>query len=312
MSAQLVLRTAIGPYGHTQPLKDGTVNSERLRLDQVEVEPITAAFRRQVRTMEFDVCEIALTTHALAHAYGKPLTALPIVLLRDFHHSALVCRAESDLTGPADLADRKVGVRAYSQTTGVWVRGILQTEYGLDPAAVTWVTFEDAHVQEYQDPPNVVRAPEGCDLQGMLLDGEIDAAIGLRSPDPALFRTVIPDAAQAAADWYHRTGVYPVNHVLSVRSELLAEHPWLARELMTEFTEAKDRYLQRLQADGPTSPADAALVRRMALVGADPILYGLEPNKRACNLLLEFAAQQQLTPRVYRVEELFDLSSVAA
>jgi 4,5-dihydroxyphthalate decarboxylase len=309
MPAPLVLRTAIGTYGHTRPLKDGTVSSERLRLEQVEVEPITAAFRRQVRTLEFDVCEIALTTQALAHAFGKPLTALPIVLQRNFHHGALVCRADSSLAGPADLAGRKVGVRAYSQTTGVWVRGILQSEFGLDPAAVTWVTLEDAHVAEYHDPPNVVRASPGRDLRRLLVDGEIEAAIGLANPDPTLFRTVIPDAEQAAANWYRRTGVYPVNHVVAVRNELLAQQPWLGQELLALFTASKERYLGRLRVEGPVTRADAALVKRVALVGADPLPYGLRPNQRACELLLEFAAQQQLTPRAYSVDELFDLSA---
>src|SRR5690606_35297266 len=123
--------------------------------------PITRAFRRQVRTGDFDLCEIALTTHAQAVFYGEPITALPIVVMRGFHHAALVCRNEAPVRGPADLVGKRVGVRAFSQTTGVWVRGILLDEYGVDHRRITWVTAEDAHVQEYPDPPNVVRIARG-------------------------------------------------------------------------------------------------------------------------------------------------------
>jgi 4,5-dihydroxyphthalate decarboxylase len=125
------LRTAIASYPHVLALKNGIVGSGRLRLGHEEVEPITRAFRRMVRTMDFDVCEIALTTLAQARDYGKPLTALPVVLMRGFHHAALVCPVGSRLRGPADLLGKRIGVRAFSQTTGVWVRGILLEEYGV-------------------------------------------------------------------------------------------------------------------------------------------------------------------------------------
>ena len=160
--------------------------------DFVEVDPVTRAFRRMVRALEFDLCEIALTTHAQARAYGKPITALPVVLLRGLHHGALICRRDSPLRGPADLAGKRIGVRAWSQTTGVWVRGILQDEYGVAPDSMTWVTEEDAHVQEFDDPPFVQRIAAGQDLRTMLLSGEIDAAVALAGIDPAQVRTGDP------------------------------------------------------------------------------------------------------------------------
>ncbi len=153
---------------------------------------ITRAFRRMTRAMEFDLCEIALTTHAQARAYGKPITALPVVLLRGFHHGALICRRDSPLRGPADLLGKRIGVRAWSQTTGVWVRGILQDDYGVAPDAMTWVTEEDAHVQEFVDPPFVQRIAAGQDLRAMLMTGEIDAALAVAGIDPGQIRTVIP------------------------------------------------------------------------------------------------------------------------
>jgi 4,5-dihydroxyphthalate decarboxylase len=275
----VVLRTALGKSPLVRALKDGTIASDRVGFDFIDVDPVTRAFRRMTRAMEFDLCEIALTTHAQARAYGKPITALPAVLLRGLHHGALICRRDAPLRGPADLVGRRVGVRAWSQTTGVWVRGILHDEYGIAPDSMAWVTEEDAHVQEFADPPFVQRIAPGQDLRAMLLAGEIDAGIAL-AMDAASVRTVIPDADAAAAEWSRRTGVFPINHVVVVKDALLAEHPWLAGELMRLFAAAKQR-------------AD------------DSVPYGIAANRPAIELLMRYAAEQGLIPRAYAVEELF-------
>src|ERR1700749_1265766 len=167
MTQQLTLRTALGKSPLVRALKQGAIASDQVAFDFVEVDPVTRAFRRMTRAMEFDLCEIALTTHAQARAYSKPLTALPVL-----HHAALICRRDSPLRGPADLVGKRIGVRAWSQTTGVWVRGILQDEYGIAPHAMTWVTEEDAHVSEFTDPPFVQRIGTGHQLPAMLLSGE--------------------------------------------------------------------------------------------------------------------------------------------
>jgi 4,5-dihydroxyphthalate decarboxylase len=280
MAAPLILRTALGKSPLVRALKEGAVTSDRLGFDFVEVEPVTRAFRRMVRTLEFDLCEIALTTHAQARAYGKPITALPVVLLRGLHHGALICRRDSSVRGPADLAGRRIGVRAWSQTTGVWVRGILQDEYGIAPASMTWVTEEDAHVQEFHDPPFVERIAAGQDLRAMLLAGDIDAAVALAGIDAAQVRTVIPDADAAAVAWSRRTGAYPINHVVVVKDALLAAHPWLAEELMRLFAASRER------ADDATP-------------------YGIAANRPAIDLLMRYAAEQGLIPRAYGIDELF-------
>ncbi len=277
---ELVLRTALGKSPLVRALKEGTVSSDRVGFEFVEVDPVTRAFRRMVRTLEFDLCEIALTTHAQARAYGKSITALPVVLLRGLHHNALICRRDSPLRGPADLVGKRIGVRAWSQTTGVWVRGILQHEYGIAPDAMTWITEEDAHVQEFADPPFVRRIAQGQSLPAMLLSGEIDAGLALAGLDSAAVRTVIPDADTAAAAWSARIGVYPINHVVVVKDELLARYPWLAEELMRLFLASKR------QAD-------------------DSVPYGLDANRPAIELLMRYAAEQGLIPRAYRPEELF-------
>jgi 4,5-dihydroxyphthalate decarboxylase len=290
----LTLHAAIASYPHVVALKDGRVPSDRVRFDFEEMPQITRSFRRMVRTLDFDLCEIALTTLAQAHAHAKPITGLPVVVMRGFHHGALVCRRDSAIRGPADLAGKRIGVRAFSQTTGVWVRGILLQEYGVDHRTMTWVTAEDAHVLEYADPPNSERIASGKDLGAMLMAGEIDAGIALAGLDAASVRTVIPDADAAAADWYRRTGVYPVNHVVCVRDEWLGAHDGLATELMDLVAAAK------AMAGGPSAE------RRWApIVGDDVLPYGLAANRRGIEMCAAFAAEQGLTPRAYRADELF-------
>lgn len=274
----LTLRTALGPYPYVAGLRDGTVRSDRIRLAFETVTPITRAFRRLVRSTDFDLCEIALSTHAQAVAYGKALVALPLVMTGGFHHASLVCRRDSPLAGPRDLAGERVGVRAYSQTTGVWVRGILREEYGVDPETIYWVTQEDAHVAEYPDPPFVHREAAGRDLREMLLAGAIEAEIGLAGLDAPEVRTVIPDAAEAAVAWGQRLGVRPVNHVVALRREVAAAHPWVVRELYELFTRAR------------TDVAPA---------------YGMMANRAAIDLLLRYTAEQGLTPRRLHAEDVF-------
>jgi 4,5-dihydroxyphthalate decarboxylase len=281
----LTLRTALGSYPYVAALRDGTVRSARVRFEFETVTPITRAFRRLVRSEDFDLCEIALSTHAQAVAYGKRLTALPLVMTGGFHHRSLVCRRDSALRGPRDLPGRRVGVRAYSQTTGVWVRGILRDEYGVEPETISWITQEDAHVAEYPDPPFVHREAAGKDLRAMLLAGEIDAEIGLAGLDAPEVRPVIPDAAAVAEAWGRRLSVRPVNHVVAARSRLLEAHPWLAEELYALFTRAR------------TEGAPA---------------YGMAANRAAIDLLLRYTAEQGLTPTRLRADDVFAAELMAS
>jgi 4,5-dihydroxyphthalate decarboxylase len=294
MTGTITLRSAFANYPHVRAIKDGSVASPRIRFDFEEVPVITRAFRRMVRTLDFDLCEIALTTLAQAHAFDKPIKALPIVVMRGFHDAALVCPVGSAIAGPGDLRGKKIGVRAWSQTTGVWLRGILLDEYGVDHRDITWVTEEDAHVQEYVDPPNVRRIAPGQELKAMLLAGEIDAGIALAGIDPAAVRPVIADPMAAAAAWFAKTGAYPVNHLLCVKTALIEANPWLPGELMRLFMAAK------AAATEPSSES-----RFAAIVGADVLPYGMDANRIGFERCLRYAAEQGLVPRVYRVNEIF-------
>ncbi|MDR3529902.1 MAG: ABC transporter substrate-binding protein [Rhodopila sp.] len=294
MAEPITLHSAFANYPHVRAIRNGSVSSPRIRFDFEDVPVITRAFRRMVRSLDFDLCEIALTTLAQTHAFGKPVKALPIVVMRGFHHAALVCPVASPIRGPADLRGKRIGVRAWSQTTGVWVRGILLDEYGVDHRDITWVTQEDAHVQEYVDPPNVQRIAPAQDLNAMLLAGEIDAGIALARIDPAMVRPVIANPMEAAAAWFARTGAYPVNHILCLKTALVEACPWLPGELMRLFVAAKG---------AATEPCAEA--RFSPIVGADPLPYGLEENRTGIELCLRYAAEQGLVPRVYEPGAIF-------
>ena len=170
-----------------------------------EIDPINKAFRMMAREQKFDVSEMAIVSYLQAKAYGKPLTLMPATMLGRFQHGAMLYNSERGTVRPQDLPGRRVGVRAFTQTTGVWLRGILSKDYGLDLGKVQWVTFEDAHLAEYSDPPGVERVT-GKDMTKMLLEGELDAAIygGVMPTDPRL-KSVIADPEAAAEDWYARS-----------------------------------------------------------------------------------------------------------
>src|SRR5437588_6761336 len=272
------LTIAIGNYGLTKPLKDGSVRSD-LKLEFIQVDPIVAAMRRMARGLEFDVCEMAWTTYLCAKAYGKPITAIPVFLSRNFHHWAIFHNVKSGITKPKDLEGRTVAVnRGYTVTTGLWARGILQTEYGVNLEKITWAPTDDEHVAEYKAPPNVNYSNRGKPIADLLLSGKIPAAIGdvkVNSPD---IRPLIPDPRNAGFAYFRKTGVYPINHGVVVKDSLLKAKPHLAAELCRAFQEAKKIYLARLDAGANLSPADENAIALKQVVG-DPFPFGINPNR---------------------------------
>jgi 4,5-dihydroxyphthalate decarboxylase len=299
-----ILKTAIATYPHTKGLKDGTVTAPGLQFEHVEVSPIVGAFRRMVRTLEFDVSEMAITTYLTARAYDKAFTALPVFIMRQFHHSPIVYNVKSGVQSPKDLEGKKVGVRAYTVTTGVWVRGILATEYGVDLDKITWVVVDEEHVQEYRKPSNVLERP-GANLGAMVAQGELAAAIGAGQVDSPDVKPLIPNAREAEAAWYRKTGIYPINHTVVVKDSLLRADPTLAPRLFHAFAEAKALFLRQMSL-GAELPADAqALAQRRSVVGDDPLPYGIAPNRKALEAVIQFAHDQKILPRKISVEEMF-------
>jgi len=301
-----VLKTAIATYPHTKALKDGSVTAPGLQFEHLEVSPIVAAFRRMCRGLEFDVSEMAMTTYLTARAYHKPFTALPVFVLRQFHHSPIVYHVKSGVESPKDLEGKKVGVRAYTVTTGVWARGILATEYGVDLSKITWVLNDEEHVEEYhkQYPANVIYQA-GANLGAMVASGELAAAIGVGRVDSPDVKPLIPNAREAEAAWYQNTGIYPINHTVVVKDALLQADPTLAPRLFNAFKEAKAALLRRLGSGAELSSDEQALAQRRSLVGDDPLPYGLARNRKALEAVIRFAHDQQILPRLVSPEEVF-------
>ena len=203
------LKTVTRTQGNNQALKDGTVQPKTFEFDFEEVDPIIAAFRRMVRGNEFDVCEMAITTYICAKAHGKPMTAIPVFIVRAFHHGAILVNAKAGISRPKDLEGKRVGVnRGYTVTTGVWARGILQDEHGVDLSKITWVLSGDEHVAEYKPPANVVPIEPGKKMEDMLASGELAAAIGVdvKSPD---VKPLIPNALDAGLAALRQRGHLP-------------------------------------------------------------------------------------------------------
>jgi len=306
MAATTVLKTAIATYPHTKGLKDGSVAVPGIALEHVEISPIVGAFRRMCRGLEFDVCEMAMTTYLTAKVYGKPFTALPVFVLRQFHHAPIVYNVKSGVTSPRDLEGKKVGVRAYTVTTGVWVRGILATEYGVDLDAITWVVNDEEHVQEYQTayPANVMYRA-GANLAEMVAKGELAAAIGAGKVDSVDVKPLIPNAAEAEAAWFHKTGIYPINHTVVVKDSLLRADPTLAPRLFNAFKDAKAAWLRQLASGTELSAEARGLADRRRVVGDDPLPNGVARNRKALDAVIRFAHDQRILPRLVKPEEIF-------
>ena len=303
--AALKLKTVTRTQGNNLALKDGSVRPAGFELDFEEVPVLIDAFRRMVRGLEYDVCEMALTTYACARAHGKRFTALPIFLVRAFHHGAIVVNA--DIRHPKDLQGRRVGVnRGWTVTTGLWVRSILQHQYGVDLTKITWVLSGDEHVAEYRAPPYVQTLEPGRKMADLVVSGELAGAIGVDIDAPNV-RPLIPDAAQAGLDALRSRDHYPINHLVVVRDELLAAHPDLAPALFEAFAESKRRYLARLRAGAIAQPTTIDETHRavMDMTGADPLPYGLAPNRRVLEEALAAAVEQGIIPRAPALEELF-------
>jgi len=273
------LKTLLGDYPVTRALKAGEVKSSFVQFDFADITPPHAGFKRVVRDLEFDVAEIAIVTFLMAKAHGKPYRLLPAVMFGRFQHPYLVSISEIK---PKELEGKRVGIRSSSVTTVAWLRGILADDHGVDLSRVHWITFEEAHVAEFRDPPGTERAPAGKTPLGMLLDGEVDAAV-LADPVPKdeRLRSVIPDPAAAAEDWRRRKGAIQINHMVCVRSSLPEA---VADEVYRMLAESR-----KLGApDSPTCP------------------FGLENNRRNLEVAIDYVYRQGLVPKRYSVDELFE------
>ncbi|QWG20331.1 hypothetical protein KMZ68_11085 [Bradyrhizobium sediminis] len=276
----LRLRTLLGDHAGTLALKDGSLRSDLVAFEFAEYSPTNKGFKPMVREQAFDVSEMAIVTYLMAKSFGKAMVLLPHVVVARFQYAHAVYRADLGNLKPRDLEGRRVGIRSFTTTTGAWLRGILANEYGVNLDAISWVTFEDAHVAEYVD--TTERAPAGRQIIQMLLDGELDAVLGEKVEKPGL-KPLFPDVAAEEQSWFAKYGVLPINHMVVVSETLCRDHPDAVREVFRLLRESAAR-------------APAASVPR----------FSDDEMRRSLEMIIGYAAQQRLIPRAFAVDELFD------
>ena len=270
------LRTLLGTYPGTAELKSGSIASDSVALDFVEYSPANKGFKPMVRDGAFDVSEMAIVTYLMAKSVGKPMVLLPNVVVARFQHGHALYNAKHGALKPGDLNGKRVGIRSFTTATGAWLRGILANEHGVDLDSIDWVTFEDAHVAEYQD--TTKRAPAGKEIIQMLADGELDAVLGEKSEHPDL-KLLFPDRSKEELSWFAKYAVLPINHMVVVKQELSEQHPDVVREV--------HRLLQEAAKDAkPRFPDDNI--------------------RRSLRMIIDYCLQQRLIPRAFTVDELFD------
>jgi 4,5-dihydroxyphthalate decarboxylase len=269
-----MLKTLMGDYPVTRQFLTRT---DKFEFGQYKGST-ASAFKRVVRELEFDVAELAMMTYLVAKAHGKPYRLLPFTVMARFQHPFLVYNAARGNLAPEDLHGKRVGVRSYSVTTGAWIRGILMEDHGVDISKVNWTTFEEPHVAEFRDPPNVQRAPAGKEIKAMLLAGELDAAILGAIPTEAGLKPLIRDPEAAGKRWSEKHGAIQLNHLVVVRTSM------------------------------PRSQSDEVyrlLLESKKAAGNPPMLPdGVEANRRNFEMAIDCAWRQGMIPGKFTVEEL--------
>ena len=305
--ADLKLKTVTRTQGNNKALKDGTVRARSFEFEFIEVDPLIDAFRRMVRTLEFDLSEMAMTTYITAREHGKKMIGLPIFLMRAFHHGAIHFNVKSGIRTPRDLEGRRVGVnRGYTVTTGLWARTVLATQYGVDLSKITWVLSGDEHVAEFRPPANVVPIEKGKKMGDMVASGELAAAIGVEVDHPDV-KPLIANAKDTAFEALRTKGHYPINHLMVIREDLLEKHPHLGPDIFDAFVQAKRIYVEKLkngQVEKPTA-VDELYKRVMDTTGRDPLPYGVGPNRATLEEIIRNATEQRILTKPVTVEQLF-------
>lgn len=282
----LTLFSLLGHHAGTEALRAGRVSSPLVVFDYADVKVPNTQFKAMMRGQRYDFGELAIATFLQGYEHKKPYMLLPATILGRNQHHTIFYNADRGSLAPSDLSGRRVGVRAYTQTTGAWVRGFLAEDYGVDLQSVTWVTCEDPHVAEYIEPSNVERAPEGKNLKQMLLAGEIDAAILGDVAEEGPLRHLIPDPEAEGRRWARTHGGVPINHIAVIRQSIAQSHPDVVREVFRLLRDS------RAAASLPTG-AD------------DPVRIGANAQRQSLEQMVAYAFEQRLISRRFPLEELF-------
>jgi 4,5-dihydroxyphthalate decarboxylase len=286
VDSPVTLYSLLANHAGTDALKAGRVTSPVVAFDYADVKVVNTQFKALMRELKYDFAEVAIVTYLQGYEYGTPYVLLPATTNGRNQHHTIFYNADRGPLTPRDLNGRRVGVRAYTQTTGTWVRGFLAEDYGVDLDSITWVTFEDAHVAEYREPANVERAAAGKQLKQMLLDGEIDAAILGDVTEQAPVKHLIPDHAAEGQRWARAHGGVPINHMAVIRRSIAEAGPDVVREVYRLLTESR---------------AAASLSTGLD----DPLRMGVAATRSSLEQMVAYAFQQGLIARRPTIDELF-------
>jgi 4,5-dihydroxyphthalate decarboxylase len=305
------LRLATGDYGINKQLKTRGRISDRATLVFTKIEAILSDVRSMARTedynnADYDVCEMPITTYLTAKSFGKAITAIPVFVTRNFHHWPIFCSIKAGISEPKDFEGKTVGVnRGYTVTTGLWARGMLSSEYGVDLEKVHWAATDEEHIAEFVLPPNCDYNYRGRTMGELFEEGLIVGAIGDIKGLPDDIQPLIPDAREAGFAYYRKTGIYPVNHTIVVRNAILDREPEIALDLFKAFEESKEAYVASLDSIAAPTPGDELTIALRDGVGGDPFPNGIKANTKSIDALAQFALDQHITPVKYSTEELF-------
>ena len=312
------LSLGCGDYDLTRALIDGTVQPAGIDLTVLPM-PSPERHWRMMRFEEFDVAELSMSHYLVAHAEGRAFTAIPVFPHRRFRHSFVFCRVGAEIETPKDLDGKRIALRTFQNTAGVWTRGILADDYGVDLASIQWFT-QDEEETPWEPPPwlKVERVRQGANLDTMILEGELDGAIypetlpSFARKDRRVKR-LFENPKQVEREYFARTRIFPIMHTVVVKDEVLRQFPWVAVSILKAFRDAKDRCYARLADPRQTALAwvQDLLEEQREVMGPDPWPYALEANRPALEALVRYSHAQGLIPRAPAIEELFAENSLS-
>ena len=313
------LTLSCGDYDRTRPLIDGTVPTPDLNLHIIPL-PSGERHTRFIRNLEFDVCELQIAQYLGLKSRGAPITAIPVFPHRRFNHSCVMVRLDSDIARPQDLRGRRVGVHGHFNPIALWIRGLLQHEFDLPPSEIHWVADGAEDVAGWSPPSwlRIERAPAGRKMQDLLKSGELDAQILSDSGADAstinkVVRRLWPNYREVEVDYYRRTGIFPIRHLVVVKEEVLQRDPDVAVHLVRAFEDAKQQAYKYWADHRRSSLAwfGAEQEEERALLGPDPWPYSVDKNQVVLETLLDYAFEQGLTERRLDIKEIFTATTVA-
>jgi 4,5-dihydroxyphthalate decarboxylase len=314
MTKKLELTLACGNYDILRPLIDGSVSPDGIELNVLTGSDSATRHWRFLRNREYDVAECSASTYIISRDQGEPFRALPIFPHRRFRHGFAYINVNKGIKKPTDLIGKKVGVKFYQVTAVLWLRGILEHEYGVPHKSIEWFAELDEDMP-FNPPPDLkfTKLPDDKSVEKMLAEGELDALLHPDIIDPIVdgdprVGLLFPNPKAEEEAYYKKTGIFPIMHVLGIKEEVVEKHPWVVPNLYKAFDEAKAMTMKRLRNPRivPLAWYQEAWNEQAALLGPDPWEYGLSPqNRKNFETLVDYSHEQGLIKRNIPVDELF-------